>query len=181
MEEIGVNSLGCGESAPEEVDVFIEISQNSLPVKYEMDKRSGFLKVDRFLLTSMHYPCNYGFIPGTIAGDGDPADVLVLTRFPVMPGVIISSRPVGVLMMRDEAGEDVKILAVPAAGVDPYYEGVRSYRDLPMSLLESVEHFFSSYKDLEKGKVVSVGNWEDAVVAKQLVLSAINLFNEKKN
>ncbi|MFV9838990.1 MAG: inorganic diphosphatase [Aaplasma endosymbiont of Hyalomma asiaticum] len=168
-----LGAVGSGANAPDKVNVVVEISQNSCPVKYELSDR-GVLFVDRFLPTAMHYPCNYGFIPKTVAGDGDPVDVLVLTRFPVVPCAVIKSRPVGVLMMHDEKGEDVKVLAVPSPDVDLYYEKVENYVDLPSSFLDSIMHFFSFYKKLEKEKFVSVGEWRDASFAKELIRSAIS-------
>lgn len=161
------------QDAPDEVSVLIEVSQNSHPVKYEMDKDTGILCVDRFLPTAMYYPCNYGYIPNTMAGDGDPVDVLVLSRFPVIPGAVVRSRPVGVLSMRDEKGEDLKVLAVPAASVDPYYAGVANYTDLPSVFLDSIAHFFTYYKKLEKEKFVSVGDWQDAVRAKAIIEASV--------
>ncbi|AGR79027.1 inorganic pyrophosphatase [Anaplasma phagocytophilum str. HGE1] len=170
---MNLDDIGSGSNAPEEVNVVIEVSQDSHPVKYEFDEKNGALWVDRFLPTAMYYPCNYGFIPNTIAGDGDPVDVLVLARFPVMPGAVICVRPVGVLMMNDEKGEDAKVLAVPATKVDQYYGNIVNYSDLPSSFLDSISHFFSFYKKLEKDKFVSVGCWQDAASAKELIRSAI--------
>ncbi|WP_169193438.1 inorganic diphosphatase [Anaplasma platys] len=162
-----------GKGAPDEVNVLIEVSQNSCPVKYEVDKDTGILCVDRFLPTAMYYPCNYGYVPNTMAGDGDPVDVLVLSRFPVISGAVIRSRPVGVLSMHDEKGEDLKVLAVPASGVDPYYEDVRNYTDLPSVFLDSIAHFFTYYKKLEKEKFVSVGDWQDAARARSVIQESI--------
>ena len=169
---MNLNAVGSGSNAPDEVNVVVEVSQNSSPVKYEISEE-GALFVDRFLPTSMYYPCNYGFIPCTVAGDGDPVDVLVLTRFPVAPRAVIKSRPIGILMMHDEKGEDVKVLAVPALSVDLYYEKVENYSDLPRSFLDSISHFFSFYKKLEKGKFASVGEWKDACFAKTVISSAM--------
>ncbi|AGZ79096.1 inorganic pyrophosphatase [Anaplasma marginale str. Gypsy Plains] len=171
---MNLSAIGSGKNAPEEVNVVIEISKDSHPVKYELDKGCGAFCVDRFLPTAMYYPCNYGFVPETIAGDGDPVDVLVLTRFPVITGAVIVSRPVGALMMSDESGEDVKVVAVPARKVDPYYDGVNDYSDLPQSFLDSVSHFFSFYKKLEKDKFVSVGAWRDAEFAKSLIRESMS-------
>ncbi|MDB1135531.1 inorganic diphosphatase [Candidatus Anaplasma sp. TIGMIC] len=168
-----LETVGSGESAPDEVNVVVEVSQDSHPVKYEFDKKKGVMTVDRFLPTAMYYPCNYGFIPCTMAGDGDPVDVLVVTRFPVMSGAVVRSRPIGVLMMHDEKGEDVKVLAVPSKAVDGYYEGVVNYSDMPKLFLDSIAHFFSFYKKLEKEKFVSVGEWKDANFAKDVIRAAI--------
>lgn len=151
---------------PDEINVVIEISANAHPIKYEFNKELGLLQVDRFLSTSMTYPCNYGFVPNTCAGDGDPADVLVLTQFPLASGVLISVRPIGALLTKDEKGEDEKILAVPISSVDSYYDNIKNYSDLPQNLLDKITHFFSHYKDLEKGKTVTVGEWIDVEKAK---------------
>lgn len=159
---------------PDEINVVIEISANAEPVKYEFNKEHGLLQVDRFLSTSMTYPCNYGFIPNTCAGDGDPADVLVLTQFPLAPGVLISVRPVGALLTKDEKGEDEKILAVPISSVDSYYENIKNYSDLSKNLLDKIAHFFSHYKDLEKGKTVTVGEWANVEKAKKIIEKSRN-------
>lgn len=156
-------------SVQNEVKVIIEISANSEPVKYEFNKEYGLLQVDRFLSTSMLYPCNYGFIPNTKVDDGDPLDVLVLTQFPLAPGVLISARPIGALLTEDEKGRDEKILAVPSSNVDSYYDGIKNYSDLPDSLLEKIVHFFSHYKDLEKGKKVIVGEWINIQEAQKVI------------
>ncbi|MDG7052337.1 MAG: inorganic diphosphatase [Wolbachia endosymbiont of Alcedoecus sp.] len=155
------------------VSVIIEIGANAEPIKYEFNKELGLLQVDRFLSTSMTYPCNYGFVPNTCAGDGDPVDVLVLTQFPLAPGVLISVRPIGALLTKDEKGEDEKILAVPVSSVDSYYDNVKDYSDLPKNLLDKITHFFSRYKDLEKGKTVTVGKWVGMEEAKSIIENAI--------
>ena len=134
----------------------IEIPLGGVPVKYEIDKESGALFVDRFLHTAMFYPGNYGFIPHTLSADGDPCDVLVVSQVPVVPGAVIRCRPVGALVMEDEAGGDEKILAVPVDALHPFYAGVQSYRDLPAIMCEQIAHFFQHYKDLEKGKWVTI-------------------------
>ncbi|WP_168464211.1 inorganic diphosphatase [Wolbachia endosymbiont of Ctenocephalides felis wCfeT] len=157
----------------DEVNVLIEISANAEPVKYEFNKELGLLQADRFLSTSMTYPCNYGFIPNTCAGDGDPVDVLVLTQFPLVPNALISVRPVGALLTKDEKGEDEKILAVPISKVDSYYDNIKNHSDLPQSLLNKIAHFFLRYKDLEKGKTVTVGEWVNAEKAKDIINSAV--------
>ncbi|MDR1139896.1 MAG: inorganic diphosphatase [Rickettsiales bacterium] len=155
------------------VSVIIEIGANAEPIKYEFNKELGLLQVDRFLSTSMTYPCNYGFVPNTCAGDGDPVDVLVLTQFPLAPGVLISVRPIGALLTKDEKGEDEKILAVPVSSVDSYYDDVKDYSDLPKNLLDKITHFFSHYKDLEKGKTVTVGKWVGMKEAKSIIENAV--------
>ncbi|MGN7661017.1 MAG: inorganic diphosphatase [Anaplasma sp.] len=170
---MNLSVIGSGKNAPREVNVVIEISQDSHPVKYELDKESGAFCVDRFLPTAMYYPCNYGFIPETMAGDGDPIDVLVLTRFPVVTGAVIVAKPLGALMMRDESGEDIKVIAVPIGKIDPYYAAINDYSDLPESFLRSVAHFFSFYKKLEEDKFASVGEWRGAVFAQELIRSSI--------
>ncbi|CEI84916.1 inorganic diphosphatase [Ehrlichia minasensis] len=170
---MNLDNLTSGDNVPKEINVVIEISQNSCPVKYEFDKKKNLFCVDRFLPTSMYYPCNYGFIPHTCAGDGDPVDVLVATRFPVMSGAVICARPVGVLIMRDEGGEDVKILAVPTSKIDQYYANIKNYSDFPVSFLNSIAHFFSFYKKLEEDKFVSVDGWKDMKVAEDFILNAL--------
>jgi inorganic pyrophosphatase len=164
--------VATGKNPPHEVNVVIEVPLGGYPVKYEIDKDSSALFVDRFLHTSMVYPCNYGFIPHTLSGDGDPCDVLVVSEIPVVPGCIIACRPIGVLMMKDESGEDEKILAVPITKLNPFYEDIKSYRDLPVSFIEKISHFFEHYKDLEKNKWVKVTGWGDAETAHKLIQEA---------
>ena len=174
-----IDRIAIGRDPPEEVNVIVEIPQGGAPVKYEIDKASGALAVDRFLHTAMFYPANYGFVPHTLSGDGDPADVLVLTQVPVIPGAVIRSRPIGALLMEDEAGSDEKIVAVPVDALHPFYTGVRSYRDLPPLLCEQIGHFFRHYKDLEEGKWVRLVRWADAEEAKDLLRAAIARAKEK--
>lgn len=169
-----VRQIPPGRNPPEEINAFIEIPQGGMPVKYELDPRSGALFVDRFLHTSMIYPANYGFIPNTLAEDGDPLDVLVVTPTPVGPGSVIPARPVGVLLMEDEKGKDEKILAVPIDKLNPFYTDVRLHTDLPPLLIEQIRHFFVHYKDLEPGKTSSVGEWAALDVAQELIKLAIN-------
>ena len=142
-------------------------------MKYEFDKESGAIFVDRFLHTAMFYPCNYGFVPHTLADDGDPVDVLVAGPVPVVPGAVIRCRPVGVLVMEDEAGQDEKVLAVPVDKLHPYYTDVESYRQLPEILLEQIAHFFEHYKDLEPNKWVKINHWGDAEEAQGMIAKAI--------
>jgi len=170
---MNLEKIGPGKNLPEEVNVVIEVPMGSDPVKYEFDKDSGAIMVDRFVQTSMFYPCNYGFVPGTLSEDGDPVDVLVMANYPVIPGSVIKARPIGVLMMEDESGKDEKILAVPTVKLDPYFENIKSYQDLPEVLIRRISHFFENYKDLEKGKWVKVEGWQDAEVAKKLILEGI--------
>ncbi len=162
-----------GKNAPWDINVVIECPQGSEPIKYEMDKESGALVVDRFLHTAMQYPCNYGFIPHTLSGDGDPADVLVVGRRPLMPGCVIAVRPIGALIMEDESGEDEKILAVPQSRLHPFYNEVQTYKDLPPILIQQIAHFFEHYKDLESNKWVKVTGWKDADGAAELIQQAI--------
>jgi inorganic pyrophosphatase len=165
--------IPAGKDPPKDIYAVIEIPQGGVPVKYEIDKKSGALFVDRFLHTAMFYPGNYGFIPRTLSSDGDPCDVLVASQVPVVPGAVVRCRPVGALLMEDEAGGDEKILAVPVDSLNPFYAGIRSYRDLPPIMCEQIAHFFQHYKDLEKGKWVTVVKWLDVDGAEQLIVDAI--------
>ncbi|PZO46734.1 MAG: inorganic diphosphatase, partial [Alphaproteobacteria bacterium] len=162
-----------GRNPPHEVNAFVEIPQGGLPVKYELDQKSGALFVDRFLHTSMMYPSNYGFIPGTMGEDGDSLDILVVTPMPVVAGCVIRSRPVGVLLMDDEKGVDEKILAVPVDALNPFYKDVKTYEDLPPLLVQQIAHFFTHYKDLEPGKMASVGAWAGVDVAHERIMLAV--------
>jgi inorganic pyrophosphatase len=168
-----IRQIPVGKNPPKDVNAVIEIPLGGVPVKYEIDKESGALFVDRFLHTAMFYPGNYGFIPHTLSADGDPCDVLVVSQVPVVPGAVIRCRPVGALVMEDEAGGDEKILAVPVDALHPFYKGVQSYRDLPPIMCEQMAHFFQHYKDLEKGKWVTIVRWLDAEGAEQLIVEAI--------
>ena len=168
-----LDAISIGRDPPEEVNVIVEVPVGGEPIKYEMDKKSGALVVDRFLYTSMRYPGNYGFIPHTLSDDGDPCDVLIANQRGIIPGAVIAVRPVGVLKMQDEAGHDEKILAVPVPRLTRRYEGVENYDDLPAITLQQVRHFFEHYKDLEPTKWVKVLGWGDAVEAKQMILTAI--------
>jgi inorganic pyrophosphatase len=168
-----INQIPAGDNPPYDVNVIIEIPLGGNPVKYELDKKSGAMYVDRFLHTAMYYPCNYGFIPQTLSEDGDPADAAVLGQIPVIPGVIIRSRPIGVLVMEDEAGIDEKILCVPVDDLHPYYGDVGSYRDIRPIQLEQIQHFFEHYKDLEKNKWVKVQRWGEAEEAMDLIRQAM--------
>lgn len=168
-----VRFIPPGRNPPQEVNAFVEIPQGGLPVKYELDERSGALFVDRFLHTSMVYPFNYGFIPNTLAEDGDALDILVVTPMPVVAGAVIRARPVGVLLMSDEKGVDEKILAVPVDALNPYYSDVREYGDLPPLMVKQITHFFQHYKDLEPGKSASVGEWASAEKAHERIVLAI--------
>ncbi len=167
-----LSQIPAGRNPPKDVNVLIEIPAGGLPVKYEMDKASGALFVDRFLHTAMFYPGNYGFIPHTLSEDGDPIDVLVISSVPVIPGAVVRCRPVGVLVMQDQAGPDEKIVAVPTDDLHPFHTNVRSYRDLPDILLKQIEHFFQHYKDLEPTKWTKLGDWGGAEEAERLILDA---------
>jgi len=166
---MNINKIPLGENAPWDVNVIIEVPMGHEPIKYEMCKESGALYVDRFLHTAMQYPCNYGFIPHTLSGDGDPADVLVVGRRPLMPGCVLAVRPIGVLLMEDEAGQDEKILAVPQTRLHPFYSDIESYKDLPQILIQQIAHFFEHYKDLEKDKWVKILGWKGVKTAKELI------------
>ena len=162
---MSLHNVTPGDRAPEEFNVIIEIPMNADPIKYEVDEASGALFVDRFMGTAMHYPCNYGYIPQTVADDGDPVDVLVITPFPLISGVVVTCRPIGILKMEDEAGGDSKLLAVPIDKVLPIYTHWQKPEDMNVLRLNQIQHFFEHYKDLEKGKWVKVLRWggpEDA-------------------
>ena len=158
---------------PEEVNVIIEIPANSDPVKYEVDKDSGTLMVDRFMASPMFYPCNYGYIPHTLSEDGDPIDVLVHTPYPLVHGSVIACRPVGVLNMKDEAGPDSKLVALPKKKLTSIYDHIDDVNDLPELLKAQISHFFTRYKELEKGKWVEIEGWADAAAAKQQIVESI--------
>ncbi len=174
-----ITQIPPGRKPPNEVNAFIEIPQGGQPVKYELDSKSGALFVDRFLHTSMIYPSNYGFIPGTLGDDGDTLDILVVTPMPVVAGAVIRSRPVGVLLMEDEKGVDEKILAVPVDALNPFYKDVKTHKDLPPLLVQQIEHFFKHYKDLEPGKTASVGEWGTLIIAHERIMQAIDRFIKK--
>jgi len=168
-----LEAVSIGKNPPHEVNVVIEVPIGGEPIKYEMDKASGALVVDRFLYTSMRYPGNYGFIPHTLSDDGDPCDVIVANTRAIVPGAIMSCRIVGVLVMEDEAGGDEKLIAVPAHKLTQRYDAVSNYTDLPSITLQQIEHFFAHYKDLEPGKWVKIIRWGDADEAKAMVMAGI--------
>jgi inorganic pyrophosphatase len=168
-----IDKVPTGE-IPNEFNVIIEISMGSGPVKYELDKDSGALFVDRFMQVSMSYPCNYGFIPNTLSGDGDPVDVLVISNYPIVPGAVVKCRPVGVLMMEDESGLDEKIIAVPTSQVDISFDNVQGIADVASTIRRRIEHFFEHYKDLDKDKWVKILAWGDVEVAKKLIDEGAN-------
>lgn len=175
---MSLNNVTPGSKTPEVFNVIIEISANSDPVKYEVDKESGALFVDRFMGTAMHYPCNYGYIPQTISGDGDPVDVLVLTPFPLPPGVVVPCRAIGILKMEDESGEDGKVLAVPTDKILSLYTQWQKPEDLNPLRLKNIAHFFEHYKDLEPGKWVKVIGWEGKEAAHKEILDGIENYNK---
>lgn len=166
------NQVPAGKDVPNDIYVVIEIPANHDPIKYEIEKDYDALMVDRFMATPMFYPANYGYIPNTLADDGDAVDVLVVTPYPVVPGSVIRCRPVGVLEMTDEAGADAKVIAVPHDKLTTIYKDVQEATDLPALLLEQIKHFFENYKDLEAGKWVKVEGWSDAAKAKQIIVDS---------
>ncbi len=168
-----LEAIPVGQDAPNDINVVIEVPVGGEPIKYEMDKASGALFVDRFLYTSMRYPGNYGFVPHTLSDDGDPIDVLVASTRAITPGAVINCRPIGVLIMKDEAGEDEKVIAVPSSRLTRRYENVNEVTELPQITLDQISHFFEHYKDLEDGKWVEVERWGDAAEAKRLIAEAI--------
>jgi inorganic pyrophosphatase len=175
---MSLDRVTSGRNVPDDFNVVIEIPMNADPVKYEVDKETGAVFVDRFMSTAMHYPCNYGYVPRTLSGDGDPVDVLVISPFPLITGVVLRCRPVGMLRMRDEAGEDTKVLAVPIDRLTSQYRGIRSPRDVPQTRLAAITHFFQHYKDLERGKWVKVQGWVGATAAKREILDSVARFRK---
>jgi len=175
---MSLDRVSQGRNVPEDFNVVIEIPMNADPIKYEVDKESGALFVDRFIATAMHYPCNYGYIPHTIADDGDPVDVLVITPFPLQHGVVVRCRPLGVLKMEDEAGGDSKLLAVPIDKCLPWYKHWRKAEDIAPERLAQIQHFFLHYKDLEPGKWVKIIGWAGPEEAKREIMSAVESFGK---
>lgn len=169
-----IDAISIGENPPEDINVIIEVPLGGHPIKYEMDKESGTLVVDRFLYTPMSYPGNYGFVPHTLSEDGDPIDVLVCNTRPLIAGCVINVRPIGVMLMEDNSGKDEKIIAVPSPGLTKRYDNVHDYSDMPEITLQQIEHFFEHYKDLEPGKWVKLGGWQDKDKAKQFIIEAID-------
>ncbi|MCG7871509.1 MAG: inorganic diphosphatase [Candidatus Thiodiazotropha lotti] len=175
---MNLDRVSSGKSIPDEINVIIEIPSNADPVKYEVDKETGAMFVDRILRTAMHYPANYGYIPHTLSDDGDPCDVMVPTAFPLIPGSVIRCRPVAVLKMTDESGDDAKVVAVPVDDVSSRWTHVKSYQDMPEELMERIAHFFEHYKDLDEGKWVRVSGWEGAEAAKEEVSNSVKMFQD---
>jgi inorganic pyrophosphatase len=176
---MGLNKVSAGRDLPNDFNVIIEIPMNADPIKYEVDKESGAIFVDRFMGTAMHYPCNYGYVPNTLSDDGDPVDVLVITPFPLIPGVVVRCRPIGVLKMTDESGEDAKVLAVPVDKVLSIYSHWQKPEDLNELRLRQIQHFFEHYKDLEKGKWVKIDGWYGPEEAKQEILNGVASYKKE--
>ena len=174
---MSLNKVPAGKNLPDEINVIIEIPAHADPIKYEVDKESGAIFVDRFMATCMHYPTNYGYVPHTLSEDGDPVDVLVPTPFPLIPGSVIRCRPVGVLKMTDESGTDAKVVAVPVDKLTKIYADVKDVNDLPELLKNQIVHFFEHYKDLEKGKWVKVDGWGDIAAAKAEIVASVERYN----
>ncbi|MGB4468122.1 MAG: inorganic diphosphatase [Azovibrio sp.] len=177
---MNIEALSIGKDIPNDFNVVIEIPANTPGIKYELDKDSGCVLVDRFMVTPMHYPCDYGFIPHTLSEDGDPVDVLVVAPYPLQPGVVVRCRPLGMLEMEDESGIDAKLMAVPVSKLTPLYNKVQGLDDLQPLLLQQIAHFFEHYKDLEKGKWVKVKGWKDLAAAKQEILNSVKRFEASK-
>ncbi len=177
---MNLDRVTAGRDLANDFNVIIEIPMNADPIKYEIDKATGALFVDRFVSTAMHYPCNYGYVPNTLSGDGDPVDVLVLTPFALMPGVVVRCRPIGLLKMSDEAGEDTKLLAVPIDKLTPLYRRIQTARDLPEQTLTQIAHFFAHYKDLEPGKWVKVEGWGSPEEARKEIADGVKRFEKGK-
>ena len=176
-----LSKIPVGKDAPHDINVVIEIPLGGVPIKYEVDKDSGAMFVDRFLHTAMHYPVNYGFVPHTLSNDGDPVDVMVVSQIGVTVGAVLRSRPIGVLLMEDESGVDEKLIAVPSSWLTARYDNVQDYTDLPPITVQQIEHFFAHYKDLEPGKWVKVQGWGDAAEARKLIQEAIERARSAKD
>mgnify|MGYP001763920800 CR=1 FL=1 len=177
---MGLKRVSAGKAIPNDFNVIIEIPAHSEPIKYEVDKETGALFVDRFLGTSMRYPCDYGYIPETLSEDNDPVDVLIVTPFPVGRGAVLRCRPIGMLLMTDESGLDSKILALPIDKLTPLYRGIKTHEDLDPFLLKQISHFFSHYKDLEEGKWVKLKGWVGPEEARQEILASVKRYETTK-
>jgi inorganic pyrophosphatase len=177
---VSLLNITSGRDVPNEVNVIIEIPMNAEPVKYEVDKETGALFVDRFMMTAMFYPANYGYIPQTLSEDGDPVDVLVVTPVPLVHGSVIRCRIVGMLKMTDESGVDAKLIAVPITKLCKTYQSVQTHEDLPVALIRSIEHFFAHYKDLEEGKWVTIDGWAGPDAARREILSSVERYEAQK-
>jgi inorganic pyrophosphatase len=176
---MNLDRVTSGKDLPNDFNVIIEIPMNADPIKYEIDKETGALFVDRFVSTAMHYPCNYGYIPHTLSDDGDPVDVLVITPFALMPGVVVRCRPIGMLKMSDDGGGDTKLLAVPVDKLTPLYRAIETPRDLPENTINQITHFFGHYKDLEPGKWVKIDGWVGPEEAKAEILESVKRYKSK--
>jgi inorganic pyrophosphatase len=174
---MGLSNVPAGNKTPDEVNVIIEIPMHGDPIKYEVDKESGAIFVDRFMSTAMHYPCNYGYVPQTLSDDGDPVDVLVISPVPLLTGVVVRCRPVAILNMEDEAGIDAKLVAVPVDKLTPLYKNVKTAADLPELTIKQIQHFFEHYKDLEPNKWVKVTGWDGPEAAKREIIASIERYN----
>lgn len=177
---MGLENLQPGQQVPDDINVIIEIPSNSSPIKYEVDKLSGLVVVDRFLGTSMVYPCEYGFVPHTLSEDGDPMDVLVISPYSLSPGVMIRCRPIGLLRMTDDSGKDVKILAVPVNKLTTRYQHIQKPEDLGMDLLNTIKHFFEHYKELDPGKWAKVEGWEGVAAAKKEIVDSVERYQHSQ-
>lgn len=177
---MGLENLQAGKQVPDDINVVIEIPSHSSPVKYEIDKTTGMIMVDRFFSTAMFYPCEYGFVPHTLSEDGDPVDVLVVSPFSLVAGSVIRCRPIGLLRMTDESGKDAKILAVPVDKLTPKYKHVKKPADLGQDFINAIEHFFTHYKDLDNGKWVKVEGWEDISAAREEILASVDRYQRKE-
>ena len=177
---MNLDRVDSGRDLGNDFNVIIEIPMNADPIKYEIDKATGALFVDRFVSTAMHYPCNYGYVPNTLSDDGDPVDVLVITPFALMPGVVVRCRAIGLLNMTDEAGGDTKLLAVPIDKLTPIYRSIQTARDLPEVTLSQISHFFAHYKDLEPGKWVKVEGWGSPEEAKREIVEGVKRYKKGK-
>ncbi|HEX5488074.1 MAG TPA: inorganic diphosphatase [Rhodanobacteraceae bacterium] len=175
---MGLDHVSAGRDVPDDINVVIEIPKDADPVKYEVDKASGAIFVDRVLSTPMRYPCNYGYIPNTLSGDGDPVDALVLLPLPLTPGAVIRCRPVGLLNMDDEAGVDTKLIVAPSEQVFAGYAHIRDVGDVPRHWRDRIAHFFQHYKDLESGKWVKVSGWDDAMAAREEIRSSVERYRQ---
>jgi inorganic pyrophosphatase len=173
---MNLDRVNSGRDVPNDINVIVEIPAHSDPVKYEVDKETGAMFVDRFMNTAMHYPCNYGYVPHTLSADGDPVDVLVVTPVPLISGSVVRCRPVGVLKMTDESGDDAKVLAVPIDKLCRLYRHAKDIDDMPPTLLEQIAHFFEHYKDLDEGKWVRVEGWGGVEDAKAEIMSSVEMF-----
>jgi inorganic pyrophosphatase len=178
---MNLDRVTSGRDLANDINVIVEIPMNADPIKYEIDKETGALFVDRFVSTAMHYPCNYGYVPDTLSDDGDPVDVLVITPFALMPGVVVRCRPIGLLKMSDEAGGDTKVLSVPIDKLTPLYRHIQTARDLPEMVLSQITHFFAHYKDLEPGKWVKIEGWGGPEDAKKEIVDGVKRFRKTKS